>query len=154
MRTLAVIAGLGLVVSALVGPSAASETPAPDLSNSSTETGGTILAFAGTAVTNGYFFPGTMTCNGEDSDDCTSLPPLQIERGTDIEFVNLDPSAVTNAHQIVSFKRKRGRPLFKSPRVDGPGRALMVTSHLKPKVYEYFCTTHYGMYGRIEVVKG
>jgi hypothetical protein len=151
MRMLAALAALALVVTALIGPSAASESPSQQMQEApAVETGGTIFAFAGTAVTNGYFFPGTMTCNGED---CTSLPPLQIPRGTDIDFVNLDPAAVTNAHQIISFKRKRGRPLFKSRRVNGPGRALMVTSHLKPKVYEYFCSTHYGMYGRIEVVK-
>jgi hypothetical protein len=150
MRMVAAIAGVGLVMSGLVNPSAASENPRPK--TPAVETGGTIVAGAGTAVTNGVFFPGTVTCNGEDSEDCTSTPPLQIPRGTDIDFVNLDPAAVTNGHQIVSFKRRRGRPLFKSPRVDGPARALMVTSHLKPGIYEYFCSTHFGMYGRIEIL--
>jgi hypothetical protein len=153
MRTLAAIAGLGLVVSTLISPSAASESPSSPLPKTPVvETGGTIAALGGTAVTNGYFFPGTMTCSDGYAEQCTSAPPLQIPRGTDIDFVNLDPSAVTNAHQIVSFKRKRGRPLFKSPRLDGPARALMVTSHLKPGTYEYFCTTHFGMYGHIEVL--
>ena len=46
---------------------------------------------------------------------------MQLAQGTDLDFVNLDISAVTNGHQIVSFKRKNGRPLIRSPRVDGPG---------------------------------
>jgi hypothetical protein len=149
MRTLATIAGVGLVLSALVSPSAASE---PLTNASAVETGGTIFAGGGTAVSNGIFFPGTMTCTSGYSEECRSAPPLQIARGTDIEFVNLDPAVVTNGHQIVSFKRKRGRPLFKSPRVDGPARAVMVTSHLKPGTYEYFCSTHFGMFGLVEVL--
>ncbi len=114
------------------------------------ETGGTVFAGGGTNLSNGIFFPGTVVY--EDG-EYQGLPPLQLEQGTDLEFVNLDASIVTNGHQIVSFKRRKGRPVFRSERVDGPDRTLVITSHLKPGLYPYFCATHFGMYGRIEIVK-
>ena len=114
------------------------------------ETGGRVFAGGGTALTNGIFFPGTLTCDGTE---CSGLPPVQIQKGTDLEFVNLDVSAVTNAHQIMSYKRKRGRPVFASKAVEGPDTAVIITSHLKPRVYRFFCATHFGMEGAIEIVR-
>ena len=106
-----------------------------------------LFAGAGTAVTNGYFFPGTAIYqNGEFVG-----VPLQIQQGQNIQFVNTDAAAVTNGHAIVSLKRKKGRPLFQSGLVNGPATTVMVTQNLKPGTYPYFCSIHYGMYGLIEV---
>jgi plastocyanin len=80
------------------------------------------------------------------------LPPVQIKQGTDLEFVNLDAAAVTNGHQIISYQRKRGKPVFRSPRVEGPATAVIITSHLKPGVYPFFCATHFGMEAALEIV--
>jgi hypothetical protein len=129
---------------ALLAPAGRAQVPVEWL-----ESGGTLFAGGGTNLTNGIFFPGTAIYDGEQFQ---GMPPMQIAQGTDLEFVNLDISAVTNGHQIVSFKRKHQRPVFKSPRVDGPGMATVITSHLKPGVYPYFCAIHFGMYGRLEVV--
>ena len=115
----------------------------------SLETGGTLFAGGGTFVSNGTFFPGTLVCNGND---CSGLPPIQLKQGTDLEFVNLDPAVVTNGHQVFSYKRKRGEPVFSSKQVDGPAKSLINTSHLKPGVYFFFCGTHFGMEGALEIV--
>lgn len=112
-----------------------------------------LFAAGGTPLTNGFFFPGTVICSG---DDCTEIgPPLVIDQGDDITFVNLDAGPVTNSHQIVSLKkRKRNRgPLFASDEVSGPGQTVMKTSHVKPGTYIYLCTFHFGMYGQIEVAE-
>ena len=112
-----------------------------------------LFSGGGTPLTNGLFFPGTVICNGAD---CTEIgPPLTIDRGDDITFVNLDAGAVTNSHQIISLdKRKRNRgPLFASEEVSGPGTTVMKTSHVKPGTYVYLCSFHFGMYGQIEVVE-
>jgi hypothetical protein len=113
------------------------------------ESSGTLFAGGGTALSNGIFFPGTAIYDGKAFQ---GLPPIQITQGTDMDFVNLDVSAITNGHQIVSFKRKHGQPVIKSARVDGPGQTTVITSHLKPGVYPFFCTVHFGMYGRLEIV--
>lgn len=112
-----------------------------------------LFAGGGTPLTNGVFFPGTATC---DADDCTELgPPLTIDKGDDVTFVNLDAALVTNTHQIVSFaKRKKNRgPLFASENVSGPGSTTLKMRHVKPGTYLYMCTVHFGMYGQIEVIK-
>lgn len=112
-----------------------------------------LFAGGGTPLTNGIFFPGTAICDG---DGCTDLgPPLTIDKGDDVTFVNLDAGPVTNSHQIVSLdKRKKNRgPLFASESVSGPGTAVMKMRHVKPGTYLYLCTVHFGMYGQIEVVK-
>jgi hypothetical protein len=106
-----------------------------------------IFAGGGTPVSNGIFFPGTTIC---DASGCTGAA-LRVPQGEDITFVNLDVSTVTNAHQIISQKRKRGRPLFASDVNSGPGQSLVITSHLKPGVYKYLCSFHFGMYGQIEI---
>jgi hypothetical protein len=111
-----------------------------------------LFAAGGTPVTNGFFFPGTRTC---DSNGCTEVgPPLQIDRGDDVTFVNLDAGVVTNSHQIFSIKRrkKNRRPLFSSAEVSGPGQTVMKMSHVKPGKYLYLCSFHFGMYGEIEVL--
>lgn len=108
-----------------------------------------IFAGGGTSVSNGIFFPGTTFC---DTEGCTG-EPLPVPRGDDITFVNLDTSTVTNAHQIVSKKRKRGRPLFMSEVSYGPDQSLLITSHLKPRTYKYYCSFHFGMYGQIEITR-
>ncbi len=112
----------------------------------------TIVAGGGTPVSNGVFFPGTAISDGNE---LQGLPPVQIEKGSDFDFVNLDEAAVGNGHQILSMKRKKGRPLFQSDYLKSPGDMdLVVTSHLKPGVYAFFCTVHSTMFGRIEIVRG
>ena len=109
-----------------------------------------VFAGGGTNLSNGYFFPGTATYDGNDFVGV----PLQIQKGQDILFVNTDPAALTNAHSMVSFrKNKKGRPFFHSGYIRGPASAPVKTSHLKPGVYPYYCSVHYGMYGLLEVTK-
>lgn len=114
-----------------------------------------LFAAGGTPLTNGIFFPGTVFCSGEE---CTEIgPPLTIDKGDDVTFVNLDAGPVTNSHQIVSLKKRKSKkkpgPLFSSDEVSGPGQTVMKMSHVKPGTYIYLCTFHFGMYGQIEVVK-
>lgn len=107
-----------------------------------------LFAAGGTPLTNGVFFPGTAMCVGTD---CQGAP-YQVARGTDIRFYNLDNAAVANSHRIVSKKMtKKGRPLFQSETTSGPGSTLMKTSHLKPGIYPFFCSVHYGMAGTLEI---
>lgn len=142
MRKLIVIA---LALGLMAGPAFAAPT-VPSVGNM------TIVAGGGTPVSNGVFFPGTAIYDGEK---ITGLPPVPIEQGSDFDFVNLDESAVGNGHQIISIKRKKGRPLFQSDFLASPGDMdLVVTSNLKPGVYSFFCTVHSTMYGRIEIVGG
>ena len=107
-----------------------------------------LFAAGGTPLTNGVFFPGTSVCVGTY---CQGVP-YEIAQGSDIRFYNLDASVVANNHRIVSKRaNKRGRPLFQSENVAGPGSSLMKTSHLEPGVYPYFCSTHFGMEGILEI---
>jgi hypothetical protein len=108
-----------------------------------------LFAGGGTPVSNGIFFPGTALC----ADSTCYGEPYEIARGTDIRFYNLDSAAVANSHRIISkqTKKRSKAPLFASDNVAGPGSTLMQTSHLKPGIYDYFCTVHFGMEGRIEV---
>ena len=116
------------------------------------EVGGRILAGGGTPLTNGLFFPGTAIPNEDGS--LTGTSPLELAQGTDIEFVNLDEAAVGNGHQIISLKRRKGRPVFSSDLLTRPGQSdLVVTSHLKPGLYDYFCSIHAGMWGQIQIVQ-
>ena len=103
----------------------------------------------GTFVSNGIFFPGTAAYY----EGTYYGVPYQIAKGTDIELINLDQGDISNGHQMRSFKvRRNGRPLFVSGRVSQPGEStLVITSHLKPGVYPYFCTNHFGMLGQLEV---
>jgi plastocyanin len=108
-----------------------------------------LFAGGGTPLTNGVFFPGTVVYDGYDFVG----EPLPVQKGSNVEFINLDYSPVTNSHQIRSFKLRRGRPLFQSKSVDGPGQTLMITSHVKLGTYYYFCTTHASMFGAIEITE-
>ncbi|HEX2058107.1 MAG TPA: hypothetical protein VHI71_07030 [Actinomycetota bacterium] len=107
-----------------------------------------LFAAGGTPLTNGLFFPGTAVCVGTD---CQGVP-YEIAKGSDIRFYNLDSSIVANNHRIVAKqKTKKGRPLFQSETVSGPGSSLMKTSHLKPGVYPYYCSVHFGMEGILQI---
>ncbi|MFN2589130.1 MAG: plastocyanin/azurin family copper-binding protein [Actinomycetota bacterium] len=110
-----------------------------------------LFAAGGTPVSNGIFFPGTALCAGTY---CLGQP-YAVAQGTDIRFYNLDSAAVANSHRIVSkqTKKRSKAPLFQSETVAGPGSTLMKTSHLKPGVYGYFCTIHFGMDGLLEVTE-
>jgi plastocyanin len=109
-----------------------------------------LFAGGGTQLTNGFFFPGTaLVVNGK-----LEGQPYEIQQGSNIRFVNIDGTSAPPAHSIRSQKTtRRGMPLFRSKRVDAPGEALVVTSHLKPGTYTYYCPIHYGMFGFLKVVK-
>lgn len=148
MKKVLLVAVIALLATALVQPAHA-QLPAPRIGEA------VVIAFGGTPVSNGIFFPGTRVCQGNDADDCTTLgPPVQVPRGSDLTFVNLDHSAVANFHTITSFKRDKRtrRPLFQSDEVHGPAQVTVKTAHLKPGVYHYFCGVHFGMLGTLEVV--
>src|SRR5687767_10083967 len=120
MRRIAASLVAGVLALALWVPASHAQLPSStraDVPLPWLETGGRVFAGGGTPVSNGVFFPGTVLCVGTD---CSGLPPVEIAQGTDLEFVNLDVSAVANIHQIVSYKRKRGRPLFTSKALEGP----------------------------------
>ena len=109
-----------------------------------------LFAGGGTPLTNGIFFPGTAMCVGTD---CQGVP-YQIARGTDIRFYNLDNATVANNHRIVSKQTsKRGRPTFQSDTIGGPASTLMKTSHLKPGIYPFYCSVHFGMEGILEITE-
>ena len=116
-----------------------------------------LFAAGGSALTNGFFFPGTAVYNEGD----WIGQPYEIPQGNDIEFTTTDGElTLGNGHKIMSFlRRKNGRPLFQSKMVYGPGSTVMLTSHLKPGkgdgpdgAYLYTCTVHTGMYGMLSVV--
>lgn len=99
-------------------------------------------------MTNGVFFPGTALCLGSN---CQGVP-YEVPQGSDIRFYNLDPAVVANNHRILSDRtNKRGRPLFMSDTIGGPGSTLMRTSHLEPGVYPYECSVHDGMKGILKI---
>lgn len=130
-------------------PGAASGAPARPTAPPKAADTVPLFAGGGTALSNGFFFPGTAVYDGNKLQGV----PLQVQQGQNIQFVNTDAAPVTNGHQIISFKRRRGHPLFQSPLVNGPATALVITENLKPGVYPYFCNIHFGMYGLIEIVK-
>lgn len=114
----------------------------------------TLLAGGGTNLTNGIFFPGTTFYDSESKDFTLVGPPLTVEKGQNIEFVNLDVAALTNAHRVRSIKvRKSGRPFFQSEELAGPGTTTIKMKRVKVGTWLYLCTTHSGMFGTIEVVK-
>ena len=136
-------ASLALLPSAqAAGPSALPQLPPIGAAEEALFAGG------GTPLTNGIFFPGTAACVG---DDCQGVP-YEVAQGKDIRFYNLDTAAVANNHRIVSKKvSKKGRPAFQSETIGGPGSTLMKTSQLKPGVYPYYCSVHFGMEGIIQI---
>ena len=125
---------------------------APGASATNVEIGGRVVAGGGTQLSNGVFFPGTALPRADGGFD--GLEPVQIQQGTDVEFVNLDEATLSNAHEMVSQKRRKGRPMFSSGQLTRPGQtALVATSNLKPGVYPFYCTVHTGMWGRLEIVR-
>lgn len=125
----------------------------PTASATDLEVGGRVAAGGGTPVSNGVFFPGTAVANNNGGVDPV-LPPIQLKRGTDLEFVNLDEATVSNGHKIVSLKRRRGYPLFTSELLRRPGQTdVLYTSNLKRGIYPFYCSTHAGMWGQIKIVK-
>jgi len=128
----------GLLSSSLAAPSGASAMePVP------------MFVGGGTFVSNGVFFPGTAVFDGTNLQGM----PIQVTKGQDIELTNLDYGDLANCHQLTSFKRKRGRPIFNSKRLCSPGESAIVSmSRAKPgKVYEAYCPIHTGMYALVEV---
>ncbi len=142
-----VLALLAALMATAAHPAAAGNVASP-AGDANTQ----LFAGGGTNVSNGFFFPGTVVCLGSD---CQGKQfPLMVPQGNNIQFVNLDVGAVANCHTIQSFKRNRrtGRPLFATNDcVFGPATAIMITSHLKPGVFEYQCTTHFGMRGILQI---
>lgn len=107
-----------------------------------------------TPLTGGYFFPGTGI---HDGSKMQYPEPLEVKKGSNLVFTNLDEAAVANNHQVRSLKvnKRTKRPLFRSKPVYSPGDSVrVITSHLKPGFYPYRCTTHQGMFGAIKVVRG
>ncbi|HEX2294240.1 MAG TPA: hypothetical protein VHN37_02905 [Actinomycetota bacterium] len=109
-----------------------------------------IFAAGGTPLTNGVFFPGTAMCVGTN---CQGVP-YQVAKGSDLRFYNLDTAVVANNHRIVSKRTtKKGRPLFQSDTIGGPASTVVKISHLKPGIYPFTCTVHFGMDGILEIVE-
>lgn len=143
------------LASVLLAPTAAAGSTAP-VEQRATQP---LFAAGGSALTNGFFFPGTAVY--DDGNDEWIGEPYEITKGNDIEFTTTDGElTLGNGHKIMSFKRrKNGRPLFQSQMIYGPDSTIMMTSHLKPGkgdgpdgAYVYMCTVHAGMYGMISVV--
>lgn len=139
-----------LLVAAPVAQAAAA--PALPLSSRAGAEDATLFAGGGTQLSNGYFFPGTAFY--EDGEYVGV--PLQVEEGSNVNFVNLDHFVVAGGgHKVVSYERikRRGKkvPLFASKLIDGPGETVMKTSHVEPGVYPFFCPVHSGMNGQLEV---
>lgn len=145
-RLISVLTVLVLGAPAVQAAAAPVEAPAPAAAEV------TIFAGGGTQLTNGYFFPGTAVSN----DGEIVGVPMEVAQGSDIRFVNLDHFVVAGgSHKMTSFKKvKRGGrkvPLFSSKMVAGPGEDLVITSHVKPGIYAFYCPVHNGMLGQIEV---
>lgn len=141
----------GLAGGAVIDATSIGQPPVP------TRATAPLFAAGGSAVTNGYFFPGTAIYDGSK----LMGVPYEIKQGSDIEFYTPDSSATFgNGHQIRSYKRRpNGRPMFASKFLVGPGSTLMITSHLKPGggelpdgSYGYFCSVHNAQYGMIKIV--
>ena len=150
MRKLAAIA---LALGLMTAPALGAPVPVDVTTDAPMATDATIVSGGGTPVSNGVFFPGTAIVG--DDGKLQGLPPVEIRKGFDFDFVNIDEAAVSNAHKIISIKRRKGEPLFQSDVLQRPGDTdLVITSHLKPGVYGYFCAFHSTMYGRIKIVGG
>jgi len=131
----------------------AAPADAPDLQQADAAEETRLFAGGGTLLSNGFFFPGMAFANDDGS---LTGEPYVVPAGNDIRFTNLDHFVVAGgAHAVRSFKKmkikRRGRnvkvPLFSTKLIDGPGEALMKTSHVKPGTYSYYCPVHSGMIG-------
>lgn len=67
--------------------------------------------------------------------------PVQIEQGTPLEFINLDP---LGAHNVVSFDLdEHGEPLFYAPPINSnEGVAVDGVEELAPGSYGFWCSVH------------
>lgn len=141
------ILAVATAVAVLAAPAAGNAQTAARTGRADTRT--RIFASGGTPLTNGIFYPGTIIQVG----GAKYGEPYEVARGSNIEFVNTDPEATANSHCMISVKRKKRtrRPLFASRCIKGPSVDVVVTSHLKPGTYEFFCPIHFGMLGAIEV---
>ena len=149
MRQALVLALGALIALALLPSPVGANLTAPV--NEATCVNGEAPLFAGgtTPLVNGFFFPGTGIKNGRKIDGL----PYEVPKGCNISLINLDAADLVNAHRIVSYKKRRGIPRFASPSSRGPTRTLMITEHLKPGKYPYYCSTHTGMYGILKIVR-
>lgn len=142
-----------LVALVLAAPAVHAAPPgAPDLASQGVAEESRLFAGGGTQLSNGFFFPGTAFANEDGS---FTGEPYVVPKGNNIRFTNLDHFVVAGgAHAIRSFERvkRRGKkvPLFSTKFVDGPGEALMKTSHVKPGTYAYYCPVHSGMLGLLK----
>lgn len=95
----------------------------------------------------GAFYPGGATRNGSQFDG----QALQVPVGADVEFTNIS----SEHHNIVSFAKRRGKPIFGSDEhVIQGATSTITTRYLRPGVYPYFCGHHpTTMFGLIEVVR-
>jgi len=134
----------------------AAPADAPDLQPGAAAEETRLFAGGGTQLSNGFFFPGTAFPNDDGS---LTGEPYVVPAGNDIRFTNLDHFVVAGgAHAIRSFEKvkvkRRGRkvkiPLFSTKLIDGPGEALMKTSHVEPGTYSYYCPVHAGMIGLLK----
>lgn len=148
MRTLVA----ALVALVLTAPAVtAAPSSASLLSSQSAAEPARLFAGGGTQLSSGVFFPGTAIANDDGS---LTGEPYVVPAGSDILLTNVDHFVVSGgAHGIKSFKKvkRAGRrvPLFASKLVAGPGEALMVTSHVKPGTYSFYCPIHPGMLGQL-----
>ncbi|MGI8408234.1 MAG: cupredoxin domain-containing protein, partial [Actinomycetota bacterium] len=129
-----------LLVTALVALALAL---APTASGADLLAGEPVLIGAGHyhGQTEGYFFPGQLPCAG-----CPTMA-LSIKQGSNVEFKGLDEEA----HQVVSVKKVRRRPLFASSPVKDGASTMMLTERVKPGQYPFFCFFHPEMRGVLEV---
>lgn len=117
-----------------------------------------IVAVGGTQLSNGIFIPGTAQCTRDGCEVLIEGSELEVEKGQNVTFTNLDAYEHANAHSLVSIKthkkgKKKGKPLFSSSDVKGPAEVNVRTKHLKPGSYPFYCRTHFGMYGIFKIVK-
>ncbi|MFP5351174.1 MAG: hypothetical protein ACLGIB_01235 [Actinomycetota bacterium] len=142
----------GLVALVLTAPAVgAAPSSAPLLASGSAAEAVRVFAGGGTQLSSGIFFPGTAVANNDGS---FTGEPYVVPAGSDILLTNVDHFVVSGgAHGMKSFKRvKRGGrlvPLFASKMIPGPGETLMITSHVKPGTYAYYCPIHPGMLGQL-----
>jgi hypothetical protein len=90
---------------------------------------------------------------------CIPAPPLVLERGTQLTYVNLETS--TFAHTVTSFTkrvirfpggRRISRPLFDSGAIGiGKSGDVRGISSLKPGTYHFYCTIHPLMQGTLTI---
>jgi plastocyanin len=139
-----------IVALALVGALASLAAPAGGASRAEDAR---LLVGTTTPAGGGIFFPGTGISDGSK----IQYPaPLEVTKGSNVVITNIDEQVVANNHQVRSLKtnKRTKKALFASKPLRHPGDSVtMITSHLKPGLYAYRCTTHANMFGAIKVVR-